>query len=319
MLLPVFLNNATDEMIYWTVKFANNYIAEISTEQGLDLFKTTFSNIFRNYGVFWTIAFAGIILLFVIKEFNGHKIFLFVMILFSFGVVVPGLRFYGHYFLQLTPVLSILAATAFYAFYKIYQRYVSKKSADIIFLLLFLIVCVTHLNSNNKYYFRPNHTKVLRDVYGMNPFPEAKVIGDFIKENTNPDDKIAVLGSEPEIYFYSDRRCVSRHHYITFLMGDTLLFPENKNYQKEYVNDIETNKPKYMVFFNHPISWLTHPNASPIINNWFNDYSMKYYNLVGVIDMISPVQTNYVWYDKIPTYKPSGKYLIGVFERKEDK
>lgn len=42
-----------------------------------------------------------------------------------------------------------------------------------------------------------------RMTYGLNPFPESLEIASFIMDNSNENDRIAVLGSEPQIYFYS--------------------------------------------------------------------------------------------------------------------
>jgi hypothetical protein len=60
-------------------------------------------------------------------------------------------------------------------------------------------------------------------------------------------------------------------------MGDTNLVPENINMQKEYVNEVSSSKPRFMIFFNHPISWLSNPKSDNTIVNWFNGYSSQYY------------------------------------------
>ena len=45
-----------------------------------------------------------------------------------------------------------------------------------------------------------------RMAYGTNPFAEAEKIGEYLRSQTTLDDTIAVLGSEPEIYFYAHGR-----------------------------------------------------------------------------------------------------------------
>lgn len=57
-------------------------------------------------------------------------------------------------------------------------------------------------------------------TYGLNPFPESLEIGRFIRENSAENDRIAVIGSEPQIYFYSDRRAATGHIYTYALMED---------------------------------------------------------------------------------------------------
>ena len=52
----------------------------------------------------------------------------------------------------------------------------------------------------------------------MNPFPESLEVGKYIRDHSEEKDRIAVLGSEPEIYFYSKRQAATRHIYMFPLM-----------------------------------------------------------------------------------------------------
>jgi hypothetical protein len=47
---------------------------------------------------------------------------------------------------------------------------------------------------------------VSRAIYGGNPFIEAGEVGDYLRTHTQPNERIAVIGSEPEIYFYAQRQ-----------------------------------------------------------------------------------------------------------------
>jgi hypothetical protein len=47
-------------------------------------------------------------------------------------------------------------------------------------------------------------TTFMRSVYTTNPFPEAVEVADYLREHGAPGERIAVLGSEPEIYFRRD-------------------------------------------------------------------------------------------------------------------
>jgi hypothetical protein len=189
-------------------------------------------------------------------------------------------------------------------------------SKTIVYVLFAIIVIVNLVNHKN-YYFNPDYTKILRDVYTLNPFPENKVIGDFLKENTVEGDEIAVLGSEPQLFIFSGRRGVSKHFYIAFMMGDTLLFPKSKEWQNEFMDDIADKKPKYLVYYNHPLTILSHERGEKEIYRRFNEISSQFYNMVGIIDMISSTNTKYVWYQDVKGYKYQGNYNIFIFERRE--
>ena len=42
--------------------------------------------------------------------------------------------------------------------------------------------------------------EVCRMMYGANPFPESYPIAEYLKEHTSAGDRIAVIGSEPQIF-----------------------------------------------------------------------------------------------------------------------
>ncbi|MCG6537854.1 MAG: hypothetical protein L7F78_24825, partial [Syntrophales bacterium LBB04] len=74
------------------------------------------------------------------------------------------------------------------------------------------------LYTERNYFFIEKPTTLSRLIYGANPFPESIKIGEYVKSNSNTEDKIAVLGSEPQIYFYSQRRSATGYIYMYYLM-----------------------------------------------------------------------------------------------------
>ena len=93
-----------------------------------------------------------------------------------------------------------------------------------------------------KLFFEVSPVQVSRMVYGDSPFPESFRIADYLREHTSPDDKIAVLGSEPEIYFYSRRHSATGYIYTYPLME-----PQKyaRRMQEEMIREIEQRNPKY--------------------------------------------------------------------------
>ena len=117
------------------------------------------------------------------------------------------------------------------------------------------------------YYTHPNSMNVLRNVYGRNPFPEAKLVGDWIKNNSDENENISVLGSEPQVYFYANRRGVSKHNYLGYLVQD---YPLHSQWQREFISDVETAQPKYFVFFKHRWSWMVKDGIDQTLFKWMN-------------------------------------------------
>src|SRR2546427_3422596 len=177
---------------------------------------------------------------------------------FSFLAIVPGLRFYGHYWIQLLPAAALATAVAFHAARELLGRRLGSSTTALLLAGAYAGAAAANVWAERAYYFHPDPTRILREVYDMNPFPEAKVVGEFVKSHTAERDRIVVLGSEPEIYFYADRRAATRHHYLAFLMGDRTMLPRSTALQQELISDVSAALPKYVIFVGDPISWLAH-------------------------------------------------------------
>ena len=109
------------------------------------------------------------------------------------------------------------------------------------------------------------------------------VIADYIRRNSEPDDRIAVLGSEPQIYFYAQRRAAGSYIYMYPLMENHRFAYEM---QKEMIRQIELEEPKFLILVNISTSWLFRKESQRLILNWVQGY-LSNYRLVGMCE-ISP-------------------------------
>ena len=70
---------------------------------------------------------------------------------------------------------------------------------------------------------------------------EALEIADYIRARTSPSDRIGVLGSEPEIYFYANRISATGYVYVYGLM-------EQQRYsvrmQEEMIDELSSDQCK---------------------------------------------------------------------------
>jgi hypothetical protein len=128
-------------------------------------------------------------------------------------------------------------------------------------------------------------TEACRALYGSNPFPEATEIGRYIRERTSNSDTIAVVGSEPEIYFYSRRHSATGHIYTYGMMENQ---PFACTMQQDMISEIEAARPKYLVFVDFPLSWLASKNSNRHIFSWFERYRRNQYHTVRVLDLPAP-------------------------------
>jgi hypothetical protein len=182
-------------------------------------------------------------------------------------------------------------------------------------VFLFVAAITYSLYNERDSFFTFTPQEVSRAIYGANPFPEALQIASYIKNNTNPDDQVAVLGSEPEIYFYADRLASTGHIYMYGLMENQ---PYAGRMQTQMISEIEAAHPKYVVVVNVATSWMVQKSSIRSVLYWGERYVTNLYDLVGMIDIIDPVSTRYIWGDKAVGYTPVSETFITVFKRKSE-
>ncbi len=128
-------------------------------------------------------------------------------------------------------------------------------------------------------------------LYGAELFPEAETVAAFIDKNSKPDAQIAVLGSEPEIYFLSHRHSATGYIYTYPLMEPQ---PFASVMQREMIGEIETNSPEFIVFVNQNFSWVQAPQSDVTIFKWWNDYKTNYAT-VGLVEQHWPYPSQFFW------------------------
>jgi hypothetical protein len=261
----------------------------------------------------WIMAGFGLISLLWNKRAREHAVFVVGFALFSLLAVFPGLYFRPHYFVLLLPAAALLAGIGAGCIYDFFASRWQVSSAKLKPVLLVLILLIYPVYKQRNYLFTMSPMAVSRSIYGLNPFPESLQIASFIKDNSTADDKIAILGSEPQIYFYSRRHAATGHMYTYPLMGE---YDFALELQEQMIREIQDGKPKFLILVNIPTSWLRRADSEKRIIEWYKQYIKKYYRQTGVIDIFRN-QTVYRWDDKAAGYKPRSTLWIAVFQREK--
>ena len=307
------MQGLSKDMIFWMVEFPGKYyLVDISFDDGINMLINTFQKIRGEQLLFWVLAFAGLVAGFFIKISWDKKIVYYSFIILSFLPIVPGYRFYGHYWILFVPGIALSICLT----YQLLEQLVGKSNAlKNILGVLFLVIPISHFVNSTSYYLKPDFDKILHDGYGGNPFPEAKVIGDFLKRNMKLGDQIYVAGSEPEIYLYTNTLGITKHNVVYII---NLKYPFTKTMRAEAIKDVETKKPRYIVDVIIPISLWFSKESEMELFEWTQRYVQENYNLVFIADQYSPGSaTNYVEGPSVLTYKPQGQNFITVWERKK--
>jgi hypothetical protein len=297
---------------FWTFVYAQKYVSSVSFQRGVQKLAMQMTEIIKSAVLIWILAGVGLTALFWNKKTKRHRIFIGGFLVFSFLSVCPGLYFREHYFILLLPAVAVLAGVGAASIIDIFSRGRPLFTANMMPALLLLAALLSAVYQQKKFFFVMSPTTVSRSIYGSNPFPESLEVARFLRENSSKNDRIAVIGSEPQIYFYADRRSATGYIYTYALM-------ENHSYarkmQEEMIGEIETAGPKFLVFVNVTTSWLVKQNSEQMIFDWFEQYQQKYYQLVGIIDILGMDKTLYRWGKDASTYSPRSKYWLAVFQR----
>jgi hypothetical protein len=273
---------------WWTWFYPRIYAQLIHYSQALDYFNLAFFSSPAGVGIwsiFWPLfALAVLGMVVTIQNRNWSKtLFLLALFLSSFIAVSVGFSFNPHYFLIAAPGMALIAASGAESITDYFSNRKPKlfsKNAGIIAVFVVLLFAIYMERS---YLFDLDETSIARAAYGGNPFPESLEIGNFIKLNSLPEDKIAVLGSEPQIYFYSGRRAATGYVYTYEMIAD---HPYAHQFQTEMIKEIQDAKPKFLVMINIKSSWRARQvqQVDTTIFDWSKKYADENYMQIGIIE-----------------------------------
>lgn len=282
---------------FWTVSYASEYGTSEPLAKGIASLFSQVPLIIDGFYLLWILAGAGMLAVLLQRELKTRWLFMCGLLVCSFLAVCPGLYFREHYFILALPAAALGVGIAVkYA----QMRFSNRQLLQLLPPLIFLVCFFHSAMSQRLFFFSLNPAMACRYMYFPNPFPESIAIADYIRSRSAPDSTIAVLGSEPQIYFYAHRRSATSYIYTYSLM-------ENHKYaltmQQEMIKDIERNKPDYLIYVKTPTSWLRKEESNMTLLDWFKNYQFKY-SVTGIIDIVSPRETKYLWDDQAKNYRP---------------
>ncbi len=299
---------------FWTFEYARQYSSEQGLEQGFHNFWVTFPKLVGSCSLIWGLAVAGVCALLWDKKAKSKGSFLFGFLALSFLAVCPGFWFREHYFVLLMPAIAIFAGIATIS---TTQAIVGRGWSALLRYLptvVILIAIAQPLWMQQYFFFSASPIAACRKMYGINPFPESLIIADYIKDHTKPEDRIVVLGSEPQLYFYAQRHSATGYIYTYGLMEDQ---PFAQKMQKEMIQEIEQVQPEYLVFVKVFVSWLYTSKSPRLIFNWFDQYCVKNYTLEGAAEIPPTGLTEYRWGDDARNSPVASRDFLLILKRKK--
>jgi hypothetical protein len=263
---------------FWTIKYAAQYGSQVSLGEGLQIFAGHFRGTLGTAWPIWAIAAIGLIACPFSTRMRTRAGFLMTFTLFSALAVCPGLYFRPHYFILLLPAVSLLVGAAIAAGLKMFAA--RAQSLQFAPLLILTLCLIWPLWSERDFFFERPMVEANRLVNGTNPFLESVAIGEYLRAQTPPSDTVAVLGSEPQIYFYAQRRSATGYLYTYSLMEPQ---PYAHQMQEQMIHEIEAAQPKFFVVVVVSKSWLASRDSEQTIFRWAERYCNANYEKIGLI------------------------------------
>ena len=288
---------------FWCVHYAREYVTTATLAEGLGFLGTNLGRIIAFAPAIWLVAAAGLV--FVLQRGAARERWLVVgFAIAAFLATTPGLYFRSHYFIVMFPAVALLAGAAVRLAPRTLPRHAAPIAAAVAILITIALAWPVLMEGSDE--------AITRHLYGHNPFPESPKIAEYLREKTQPGERLVILGSEPQIYFHADRKSATGYIYAYPLMEPQRYAGEM---QDEMIRQIQAANPRYLVFVGTPSSWLRQERSDLRILEWFRRESKSgRWQLDGIVDIAEP-STEYVWGAAAQTYRPRTENFILLYRR----
>jgi len=297
---------------FWTFTYAREYASETAVSPGIRIFLGTFPAVMGPSAGVWMIAGFGVASLVWHRESRRHAFLIASLSLWSFVALTAGLAFRDHYFILVLPAVALLAGIA------VQSTTEALAARSLAFagvpVLLFAAACGYSVLKQAPFFLQMDPVTACEKRYGENPFPEALAAAQYVEAHTSASDRIAVFGSEPEIYFYARRHSATGFIYVYGLV-------EQQKYafemQKQMISEIESVHPRFVVAVQDRLSWLANTGSPELLSfsTWADHYLSEQYELAGLVERVGE-RTECRWDNEIKNYQARSQNVIGVFRRR---
>ena len=318
-----------DRFWFWCVEYARVYAGQLSLAEGWPSFTHGFPRAVGLALPLWLLAGGGWIALWTWRDHRDRALWISGFVVTSFAATVPGFWFREHYFIVLLPAVAMLAGAGIVASRRALTRASIPNGWSHAFCALVLVLASAPAADSLRTLLAKSPEAMSRAMYGASPFPESVEIARYIAANSEPGSRVAVLGSEPQIYFHSRRRSATGYMYTYGLMerirgprdavtGEPTWVPQPyaRRMHEEMIREIESARPEHIVFAQVPTSWLAGPESEQHILEWSQTYVGERYDLVGLADMLEE-GTEYRWGNEAATHVPRSMERMYVFRLRE--
>lgn len=255
---------------FWNYFFTYNlsYVSKLNLSQMIELLLYQAQLIRAMDPIIWISSTICFILFLFYEKSIFYRLFIVSLVIGSMIATIIGRYFYGHYFIVMLPFLSIAIGVGSSSQHSNIKRYAFQ---TILIIGMFVAIAI----------FAPftkmPQQQLLENLYGNNPFYQSVGVGRFLKSTAKPNSTVFIVGSEGQILFYSGLPSATSIFYFYPL---TLESPLKNQIRDTLLNDIQNQKPTYVLLVNTPTSHFIQNYSDPLVVNLFA--LLNGYKIVGI-------------------------------------
>lgn len=314
--LVLYRAGAWSRFWFWVVSYASAYVSQVGPSEAWGNLKFTGGPLVRTSMVLWLLVAGGLGLAAYDAWRSRRPTYLLAFGAVSALAVCPGLWFRPHYYILFLPAAALLVGLAVARGARAAAGALTPAGASVAALALVAFGAAQSILAYRNILFDAGPAEASRLIYDTCPFPESPEVAAYIRERTSPEDRIAVIGSEPQIYFYAKRRAATGYLYTYPMMEPQ---PYALRMQDEMMDEIEAARPEYIVYVTERSSWMVRPGSDQSIVKRATRFLDAQYAQVGIVEIPEDRGPGYFYWERaLQTYRPRLKNRLIVLKRKPE-
>lgn len=187
---------------------------------------------------------------------RGRAVFWLAWLGLSFMAICAALNFYEHYFVWwLAPLAGAGGVGGGWLLGR--ARRIGAPAGMSAAVSLVAMLTVPTLAFNGDVWLARDSGRMASQLYGANVFAESPALARLIRDGSEPQERVLILGTEPQILFHAGRRSVTRYIIMYPLFGP---YADALGRQQEVMTDVAADPPRWIVDVRLPNSRTPHPD-----------------------------------------------------------
>jgi len=306
----VYFMGGFKDMVYWVyTRPFDYYLSSVGWTKGKTILLGLLQNIWYENSVviIMTIFSLGY---FTITQTITPKVKIIIIswLIISVLTVIPGYRFFPHYFIYIFPPLALIMGIL-----GIDNKL--KTYLKIIFNIVLVLGMLYHFIAKADIYFLTPSIRTYSQVYRQNPNIAIQKTIDYVQTQKNENDEVFVFGSEPQVYYFLEQELKQKHIYIAFAFQPTSTVTKIQNEIKSYLTK---NKPKYIIHVQNLYSILLNPKSPQDLYKFMFQIEKEMYEPIYFVNINSDNSLSIYYEKEAKNQSIFNKNYVCVYQLKKE-